>query len=129
MIGAAMVAALAFAPRPHDHVYKHRLVLDAPSEPGDLYLTVFDGDVTIASHEPGLVPLRFETRAYLTDGCRWLGMETLTPMDAHRYAYRYDEAIISCEPGATPARKTPRTGIVTALPYDGHSIRFMMWKP
>ena len=127
MIGAAMVAALALAPRSHEHVYQHRLVLDAPTHPGYLYLSVFaDGDVTIGSHDAGLEPIRFETRATLSDGCRWLGMETLMPMDAHHYAYRYDEAIISCEPGAKPAMRTPRTGIVTALPYDGHSSRFMM---
>ena len=129
-MGAAVAAALAFAPRSHSDVYKHRLVLAAPDEPHAIYLSVFgDGDVTIASHDAGLEPLRFETRAYVSDGCRWLGIETLTPIDDAHYAYSYDEKILSCEPGATPCRKTPRGGVVTALPYDGHSTRFMMWNP
>ena len=127
-MGAVVAAALAFAPRAHSHVYEHRLVLSAPIEADATYLSVFTmgGPVTIGSHEPGLEPIGFETRAYLSDGCRWLGIETLWPIDATHYSYRYEEAILSCEPGATPARKTPRTGIVTALPYDGHSTRFMM---
>ncbi|HEX2688669.1 MAG TPA: hypothetical protein VHN14_18735 [Kofleriaceae bacterium] len=92
----------------------HHLALHAIAQPGALYLTVWDhGDVSVAISGKTLVPLRFETRALINDGCQWLGTETLVPLDSRRYAYRYDETILACEPGATPYLKTPRTGIVT----------------
>ena len=58
-------------------------------------------------------PVTFKTRAQVYDGCRWLGVETLIPRDERSFDYDYSEYILSCEPGATPARKTPRKGLVT----------------
>jgi hypothetical protein len=92
----------------------HHLALHAVAQPGALYLTKWSHgrvSATIKGHK--LVPLTFETRALINDGCQWLGTERLMPIDDHRYAYRYDETILDCEPGATPYIKTPRTGIVT----------------
>lgn len=92
----------------------HRLALHAVAQPGALYLTAWrNGDVRVPLDDNELVPLTFETLAWVNDGCRWQGTETLVPLDNQRYAYRYDETILGCEPGARPYLKTPRTGIVT----------------
>jgi hypothetical protein len=90
------------------------LVLHARSQPGAVYLTAWQyGPVAIPFDGEELVPLRFTTRASVSDGCRWLGIETLVPVGPTRYAYRYDETLLDCDPGATPYSKTPRTGCVT----------------
>ena len=91
-----------------------RLVLHAESRPHALYLTAWrHGDVAMPYDGDELVPLTFTTRASVSDGCRWLATETLVPIGARRYAYRYDETLLECDPGATPCIKTPRTGYVT----------------
>jgi hypothetical protein len=59
--------------------------------------------------------MTFEIRASVSDGCRWLGVETLEPIDDKTYAYDYSEYILECDEGATPFLKTPRTGIVDVL--------------
>ena len=87
--------------------------LHAEAQANAIYLTVFErGDLhlSLPEHPEKLV---FETRALISDGCEWLGIETLVPIDATRFAYDYSEEILSCEPGATPAIKTPRQGLVT----------------
>lgn len=92
----------------------HHLALHAVAQPGALYLTAWrHGNVSVPIRGDKLVPLTFETLASVNDGCRWQGTETLVPLDNRRYAYRYDETILDCDPGATPYYKTPRTGIVT----------------
>lgn len=92
----------------------HRLVLHAPAERGAVYLSAFDddGEVEVEGALPR-GPFMFEIQARGGDGCRWLAVETLEPIDGRTYAYGYAEYIVSCEPGATPYRKTPRRGIVT----------------
>jgi hypothetical protein len=98
------------AKQPHGR----RLVLHAPSSPHALYLTAWrHGDVAMPYEGDKLVPLTFTTRASVSDGCRWLATETLVPVGASRYAYRYNETLLECDPGATPCIKTPRTGFVT----------------
>jgi hypothetical protein len=90
------------------------LVLHARSEAGAVYLTAWrHGPVAVPFEGDALVPLRFTTRASANDGCRWLAVETLVPVGPTRYAYRYDETLLDCDPGARPYRKTPRTGCVT----------------
>jgi hypothetical protein len=93
-----------------------RLVLHAVSVPGDVYLSWWhDGDVRVEL-EPGELPaMIFTVRAWVDDGCHWKGTETLDPIDPRHYAYRYEETLLHCRPGATPYRKTPRTGIVTVV--------------
>jgi hypothetical protein len=113
-LGALALSAAAFAaaPRHHPPVH-HRLALDAPVLPRALYLSAWmDGDVFV---DGDLSPMQFTTRAYVSDGCRWMGTETLEPIDEHQLAYRYDETILGCEPGATPYIKTPRTGVVNVV--------------
>ena len=91
-------------------------MLHAPQEPNAIYLTAFErGDVFVQLSGTRQT-LTFETRAHVWDGCDWLATETLVPEGNNRYFYSYDEAVLSCEPGATPTRKTPRTGYVLAVP-------------
>lgn len=98
-----------------EHV--HHLALHAVAVPGELYLTAWrNGPVRVPFEGRELVPLTFHTVALVSDGCRWLGTETLVPISRHSYAYRYDETLLECEPGATPCLKTPRTGVVTIEP-------------
>jgi len=98
------------AAQPHHR----RLALHTVWRANTLYLTAWrNGPVEAPFNGKELVPLTFTTLADVNDGCRWLGTETLTPIGPRRYAYRYQETIVSCEPGATPYYKTPRTGCVT----------------
>jgi len=113
-VALAMTLGASMVTHGGPHPVSHRLTLHAPSLPDAIYLTAWDrGDVDIAFEGNALPPLRFTTRALVSDGCRWLGTETLVPIDGHRYAYTYSETILSCEPGAIPYMATPREGIVT----------------
>ena len=104
----ALSLALGHSPR------SHRLVLHAVDEPSCIYVTAWrHGDVRLAVDPGKLAPLRFSTRAWLSDGCQWLGRERLDPIGPRTYAYRYDEIILGCDPDAEPYVKTPRTGTVT----------------
>ena len=117
VVGAAVLAGmLALAPAKPDSSLVQRLELHAPEEPGALYLTAWDsGDVTVHLRYSEPHTLTFQTQAFINDGCEWLATERLVPTGPDRYAYSYDEEILSCEPGATPARKTPRTGYVLVV--------------
>ena len=111
---AVAVAGLMVAFAPGSKPHKHHLALHAVDQPGALYLTAWrNGTVSVPIKGDKLVPLRFSMKASINDGCRWEGIETLLPIDNHRYFYRYDEEILECEPGADPYLKTPRTGLVT----------------
>lgn len=120
ILAAGALAAAAFV-APHHHrccghhaQTTHRLVLHAAEQPSALYLSAWmDGnDVRVELDTSDLQAMRFETRANITDGCRWLGTETLVPSGDH-FNYSYDETILWCADGATPSIKTPRTGTVT----------------
>lgn len=94
----------------------HRLTLHAAEAPDAVYLSRFrNGDIRISFARGELRTLRFETRATVFDGCRWLGIERLVPRDDRSFYYSYNERILSCRPGATPTTKTPRRGIVTIV--------------
>jgi hypothetical protein len=109
-----VVLVLSIAQISAKQPHARRLVLHARSSPHALYLTAWrHGDVAMPYEGDKLVPLTFTTRASVSDGCRWLATETLVPIGAARYAYRYDETLLECDPGATPCIKTPRTGFVT----------------
>lgn len=111
-LGGVTLAMSALLHHP-SHRAHHRLSLHAPSRADALYLTRFnEGDFAITRDDADLKSLTFTTRAYVSDGCEWLGIETLVPVDAKHYAYSYDEAILSCAPDANPCVKTPRTGVV-----------------
>ena len=90
-----------------------RLVLDAPKECGAIYLTRFDdGDIRMKLGTR-LQPMTFTNAARLDDGCRWVGIETLVPIDNKTFQYFYDEEMLGCEDGAVPRyRETPRRGLV-----------------
>jgi hypothetical protein len=108
---AALLLGTGIAMRPAAAPPKHRLVLHTTSRPDSIYLSRWmDGDVYMAV-DPGK-RYTFETYAEVSDGCRWVGIETLEPIDATHFAYSYDEEMLSCRPNARPCIKTPRTGIV-----------------
>jgi hypothetical protein len=119
--GAALALALGALSTGRSHAESHRtvhrLALHAPALPDALYLTAFAmGDVFVSRDDASPQPIVFQTREELDDGCMWQGTETLTPIDGNAYFYRYDETILSCEPGVVPYEKyirTPRTGCVT----------------
>jgi hypothetical protein len=97
--------------------HPRHMVLHAVAEPDAVYLTAWrHGNVPVPFEGDKLIPLTYRTLASVNDGCRWLATETLVPVEATRYFYRYDETILDCDPGATPCRKTPRTGYVTVEP-------------
>lgn len=113
-VGAALALGLALLPAHHRaHPVVHRLVLDAPIQPHALYLTAWEsGDVYVTFDKDVARSMTFTTRAHISDGCFWQATETLVPLTDTKYSYSYDETILSCEDGAVPALKTPRTGFV-----------------
>lgn len=114
--GMALAAAAFVGTTHHDEGTVQRLVLHAPKQAHALYLTAWsDGDVYVTLRNGKPRPITFQTRAYINDGCEWLATERLVPTGDNRYAYSYSEDILACEPGATPATKTPRTGYVDAF--------------
>jgi hypothetical protein len=111
--GAALLIGAFAVPHHASSDVVQRLSLHAPIEPHALYLTAWsDGDIYVTLHDGTMRSMEFQTRAFINDGCEWLATERLVPESSDRYMYSYDETILSCEPGATPARKTPRTGYV-----------------
>lgn len=113
--GLLLALTAAGAAGAHSKSKHHRrLVLHTVWKCNTLYLSAWrHRDVHIVTDGGPLKPLTFETPALVSDGCRWLGKETLVPIDDRHYAYRYEETILSCQPGAEPFLKTPRTGFVT----------------
>jgi hypothetical protein len=111
LLGGATLAATQL--QTSDALSSKRLVLHAVDRPNSVYLSAFrDGDLHVELDGDHLSPLTFKTRAAVFDGCRWLGVESLTPLDHRSYSYRYDEYVLECDCGATPTAKTPRTGLV-----------------
>lgn len=92
----------------------HRLALHAVDVPDEIYLTAFrNGDIYMTFEGGKLSARTIKTYASVWDGCRWLGIERMTPRDERSFYYDYSERVLECDPGATPTRKTPRQGIVT----------------
>lgn len=111
---ASILLAVAIAGAAMAKSCPRRMVLHAVDRPGEFYLTAWrNGDLPVPFEGDRLVPLTYKTLAQVSDGCRWLGIESLTPLANGRYFYKYTEVILECDPGATPFRKTPRTGYVT----------------
>jgi len=103
-----LLATTAPCPTPH------RLRLYAVDEPDAVYLSAFrNGDIVVRFDAEAMSTITIEIKARVSDGCTWLGTETLEPIDPSMFTYSYDETILSCAPGAKPSRMTPRTGIVT----------------
>jgi hypothetical protein len=94
--------------------HTRRLALHAVERPDEWYISAWrNGPIPVPFAGKQLIPLTYKTRAQLGDGCRWLVIERLVPMDDGRYFYDYSETLLGCRPGATPYVKTPRTGFVT----------------
>jgi len=92
----------------------HRLALHAVERPNEVYLSAFrNGDIRLTFNDGKIQAVTLKTYASVFDGCRWLGIERLTPIDERSFHYDYSERILDCDPDAVPTRKTPRQGIVT----------------
>jgi hypothetical protein len=110
--GLLLALTLAYGHSATNH-HTRRLVLHTVAEPDSIYLSAWrNGDVVLSDNPRVPSTLIFTTRASVSDGCRWLGTETLEPI-GRSYLYRYEETILGCDEDAVPYRKTPRTGIVT----------------
>jgi hypothetical protein len=94
------------------------LVLDAPREAVCYYGSQWnDGPVRVSeaqAHRP--TPIVFAHEFPFEDGCTWRSVETLQPIGEGRYSYQYEEHVVSCAAGATPAATCPLTGVVTVEP-------------
>lgn len=113
VLGLALLSLGAAATTLRDDPVKRRLGLYAPEDKDAVYISAWrNGDVVVTFEDERLVPITFKTRASVTDGCRWLGIEKLVPLDSRTFSYDYSEVILDCDPGAKPALKTPRTGYV-----------------
>ena len=92
----------------------HRLALHAIERSDAIYLSAFrNGDIYMTFERGKLSARTIKTYASLWDGCRWLGIERLSPRDDRSFYYDYSERVLECDPGATPTDETPRQGIVT----------------
>jgi hypothetical protein len=113
--GASVAAVAGFSGKTCSHEVTQHLVLHAPEKPNAIYLTAFENDrTTVTLESAGAYRITFQTRATLPDSCEWITTEVLVPLDDERYAYSYDERMLSCAPGAEPRYvATPRTGLVT----------------
>lgn len=115
VLGLVLLSLGAAAAALREDPVSRRLSLFAPEEKDSIYLSAWrDGDIDVTFDDGRLVPITFTTRASVTDGCRWLGIERLVPIDNRTFTYDYSEVILDCDPGAKPVRKTPRTGYVRA---------------
>jgi hypothetical protein len=86
---------------------------DAPMDPGCYYGSAFNSGVVVLDRaQTEGRPVHFKQRYLHTDGCTWEVDETLVPQGA-LYSYSYDEHVVSCEVGATPARACELHGVVT----------------
>jgi len=113
VLGLVLLSLGATAAALHEDPVSRRLSLFAPEDPEAVYISAWrNGDIAVTFEDERLVPITFKTRASVTDGCRWLGIEKIVPIDSRTFAYDYSEVILDCDPGAKPARKTPRTGYV-----------------
>ena len=89
------------------------LDLDATSDPACYYESAFNGGTVVL--ERAAVegrPLHLTQRYQWLDGCTWEAEETLIPHGS-LFAYSYEEHVVSCEVGATPARACERHGVVS----------------
>lgn len=114
LVGVLAAASIAAVATTREDPTTRRLSLHAVEERNSYYLTAWDeGDVLVAFPDESLRAVTFYSRARLTDGCRWTGVEKLTPVGEGAFFYEYSETVTDCAPGAHPYRKTPRTGLVT----------------
>lgn len=111
-----LLAAETGRPRIVD-VRRFHLQLHAPKQSG-LYFTAWaDGDVVTDHDGSDGKTVVYRRRLVWYDDCTWESSETLTPIAADRYDYKYREAPIACPAGKSPnATTTPLDGEVTVHP-------------
>jgi hypothetical protein len=101
---------------PVEHEVRSAVValdLDATSDPACYYESAFNsGTVVLERAAVEGRPLHLTQRYQWLDGCTWEAEETLEPHGA-LFSYSYEEHVVSCDPGATPARACERHGVVS----------------
>ena len=112
-LGLAMTAMVPHHKHHERAITPHHLTLHAPINPHATYWTVFANGPVDLMLPDGV--FQIEVTGHYIDGCDWKGIETFTPINEHRYAYSYDEQLISCDPDgdASYTIRTPRTGYVS----------------
>lgn len=89
------------------------LDLDATNDPACYYESAFNsGTVVLERAAVEGRPLHLTQRYQWLDGCTWEAEETLVPHGS-LFAYSYEEHVVSCDVGATPARACERHGVVS----------------
>jgi hypothetical protein len=89
------------------------LELDSNNDPACYYESAFNGG-TVVLERAAIEgrPLHLTQRYQWLDGCTWEAEETLIPHGS-LFAYTYEEHVVSCDVGATPARACERHGVVS----------------
>ena len=114
VVGGLLLGLGAAYEATRDEPVTRTLRLHAQAEKDALYLSAWRaGDIQVTFPDDTLRGVTFRIRAHVTDGCHWQGTERIVPIDGRTFHYDYSEQILSCRPGATPTRKTPRQGLVT----------------
>ena len=89
------------------------LDLDATNDPACYYESAFNsGTVVLERAAVEGRPLHLTQRSQWLDGCTWEAEETLVPHGS-LFAYSYEEHVVSCDVGSTPARACERHGVVS----------------
>ena len=89
------------------------LDLDATNDPACYYESAFNsGTVVLERAAVEGRPLHLTQRYQWLDGCTWEAEETLVPHGS-LFAYSYEEHVVSCDVGSTPARACERHGVVS----------------
>jgi hypothetical protein len=89
------------------------LDLDATNDQACYYESAFNsGTVVLERAAVEGRPLHLTQRYQWLDGCTWEAEETLVPHGS-LFAYSYEEHVVSCEVGSTPARACERHGVVS----------------
>jgi hypothetical protein len=89
------------------------LELDATDDAACYYESAFnDGTLRFDRSAIEGRPLHLTQRYQWLDGCTWEAEETLIPHGS-LFAYSYNEHVVACEEGATPARACERHGVVS----------------
>ena len=116
LLAIPAMGMLTFGRCPSEMATKSAVValeLDAASDAACYYESAFNGGTVVL--ERSAVegrPLHLTQRYQWLDGCTWEAEETLIPHGS-LFAYSYEEHVVSCDVGATPARACERHGIVS----------------
>ena len=112
-LGIGMLGLMRCPTEAQAHSAVVALDLDASNDPACYYESAFNsGTVVLERAAVEGRPLHLTQRYQWLDGCTWEAEETLVP-HGPMFAYSYEEHVVSCDVGATPARACERHGVVS----------------